>query len=883
MIDLSYLTDEEQGKILAVLKRDTKLMNSEEQRIKKLHKTEKDKSRLKYLTGEWFYESKYHRHRDKIYGSDIIRASMGLRKPVTIFELSQRWDEKDSFPNREKRDVFIPPELVGLIEEPSTQSQSGRVDDPHSPDTQERQRPQIRPRQNPFNSVNSQRVADRRINGVKEADQTPTEGHHELCAEPQSTQVSSFSSTADITGKAFQLSNECQTHKVAEEEGRSIPKVLEWLWRDSRDGKLTKTVQREKNQRDPKDCGTSYTRAESAVVQQKTMPSPQPHRGLFALFSRAENKKKSLEVLVSNEEATSQENSTSEFKPDVGDNIGLQDDNTKSKTLQEENGNKPGSPVCEDSFQREIFLQAEVPPGRLANLKSFWERGMRRPKMPSMKNDEDEKQESEPSPQNVCNALDLSIGLLKSNEVILLNQNEKPSDLDSSKVKEDPVTSQHTDLIKTDVDPVLSSSLLKHTDNTPDDKLQEDALAESLSSDTSELKNEISAIKMPLSQQENELSIDDLKSFWEKEKSVLVGTLTPQESSSQCSLIELDIRSDSPDLMSSLDRMSLSSNKDEGFIVKEEEMEMNKKKQSLSIAPEQKQQDVRGQNESQESTDIYQSKDQTRTSSPLRQFKVPPRDSYPKNKSRKDGSLLRTFAIDIHPANKTPCTVKAKQGRTYEDEPVNSLHFSGKKCKANSPERNPMSLGQDSSELLNIPLDSKPFHSTAACSQISASRQLCMSAEHGPKERKLSTNSQSNYCMVRSYIPLSLRHYLGIHEQTILGQRERLEECEPSKQVNQGRVSNESSPSLSQHDSEEITFDSSGASTPEAWCFSHTSSLTVTGSAMSIYSSEFGNVEVKGTIQFAIHYLEKLGEFHIFVVQCKHLAVADPKRNRSDP
>lgn len=58
---------------------------------------------------------------------------------------------------------------------------------------------------------------------------------------------------------------------------------------------------------------------------------------------------------------------------------------------------------------------------------------------------------------------------------------------------------------------------------------------------------------------------------------------------------------------------------------------------------------------------------------------------------------------------------------------------------------------------------------------------------------------------------------------------------------------------------------------------------SVTGSVMSIYSSDFGNVDVKGTIQFAIHYVQKLGEFHIFVVQCKDLAVADVKRNRSDP
>ena len=57
----------------------------------------------------------------------------------------------------------------------------------------------------------------------------------------------------------------------------------------------------------------------------------------------------------------------------------------------------------------------------------------------------------------------------------------------------------------------------------------------------------------------------------------------------------------------------------------------------------------------------------------------------------------------------------------------------------------------------------------------------------------------------------------------------------------------------------------------------------VSGSVMSIYSGDFSSVEVKGTIQFAMNYVEKLGEFHIFVVQCRDLAVAEPKRNRSDP
>eukprot|EP00075_Anas_platyrhynchos_P003508 XP_005029792.2 synaptotagmin-like protein 2 isoform X3 [Anas platyrhynchos] len=58
---------------------------------------------------------------------------------------------------------------------------------------------------------------------------------------------------------------------------------------------------------------------------------------------------------------------------------------------------------------------------------------------------------------------------------------------------------------------------------------------------------------------------------------------------------------------------------------------------------------------------------------------------------------------------------------------------------------------------------------------------------------------------------------------------------------------------------------------------------SVSGSLMSVYSGDFGNVDVKGNIQFAIDYVEQLNELHIFICQCKDLAVADVKRQRSDP
>ncbi|XP_072849629.2 synaptotagmin-like protein 2 isoform X2 [Pogona vitticeps] len=58
---------------------------------------------------------------------------------------------------------------------------------------------------------------------------------------------------------------------------------------------------------------------------------------------------------------------------------------------------------------------------------------------------------------------------------------------------------------------------------------------------------------------------------------------------------------------------------------------------------------------------------------------------------------------------------------------------------------------------------------------------------------------------------------------------------------------------------------------------------SVSTSVMSVYSGDFGNIDVKGNIQFAIDYVEQLKELHIFIAQGKDLAVADVKKQRSDP
>uniref|UniRef100_A0ABM5EW71 Synaptotagmin-like protein 2 isoform X1 n=1 Tax=Pogona vitticeps TaxID=103695 RepID=A0ABM5EW71_9SAUR len=68
---------------------------------------------------------------------------------------------------------------------------------------------------------------------------------------------------------------------------------------------------------------------------------------------------------------------------------------------------------------------------------------------------------------------------------------------------------------------------------------------------------------------------------------------------------------------------------------------------------------------------------------------------------------------------------------------------------------------------------------------------------------------------------------------------------------------------------------------------SHSSGMasvsSVSGSVLSVYSGDFGNVDAQGLVQFALDYDEKNREFQIFVSQCKDLAVVDEKKARTDP
>ncbi|XP_053417247.1 synaptotagmin-like protein 2 isoform X4 [Nycticebus coucang] len=165
MIDLSFLTEEEQETIMKVLQRDAALKRAEEERVRHLPEKIQDDQQLKNMSGQWFYEAKAKRHRDKIHGADIIRASMRKKRLQVAAEQSKDRAnvEKESWVNNVNKDAFLLAELAGVAEEPEEDaapaSLSSTVVNPASSvigmSQENTRKPAVSPakqRNNPFNS-----------------------------------------------------------------------------------------------------------------------------------------------------------------------------------------------------------------------------------------------------------------------------------------------------------------------------------------------------------------------------------------------------------------------------------------------------------------------------------------------------------------------------------------------------------------------------------------------------------------------------------------------------------------------------------------------------------------------------------------------------------
>ncbi|XP_062262398.1 synaptotagmin-like protein 2 isoform X6 [Platichthys flesus] len=237
MIDLSYLTEEEQESILAVLKRDAELKKADEHRVLELQRNVSDTGQLRYLSGEWFYETKQLRHQDRIHGSDIIRASMRhTHKPLTILELSQILPEQSSFVSSENKEVFVPPVLCGLLQEPHSQLSSGRYHN-HSPydpppDTQKPVVQSPTKRKNPFNNdINARHFIEEQNSQslVGEVDQTQkqNDGYDESpirsALKRLSSRVSSSKSLENLTSQPREEMTKHESRQQSVDDVSSLP------------------------------------------------------------------------------------------------------------------------------------------------------------------------------------------------------------------------------------------------------------------------------------------------------------------------------------------------------------------------------------------------------------------------------------------------------------------------------------------------------------------------------------------------------------------------------------------------------------------------------------------------------------------------------------
>ncbi|NWY68515.1 SYTL2 protein, partial [Erithacus rubecula] len=177
MIDLSFLTEEEQEAIMKVLQRDAELKRTEEERVRHLPEKVKDQVQLKNMSGQWFYEAKSKRHRDKIHGADIIRASM-RRKPATIAEMGQNKTSKAkiSWVNNVNKEVFVPPDLHSIVEHQEEQQKTSSSSKEVTPALNKpEERPMkavssVRQRRNPFNST----ASDDNLNSEESEDRPAT-------------------------------------------------------------------------------------------------------------------------------------------------------------------------------------------------------------------------------------------------------------------------------------------------------------------------------------------------------------------------------------------------------------------------------------------------------------------------------------------------------------------------------------------------------------------------------------------------------------------------------------------------------------------------------------------------------------------------------------
>ncbi|MBN3297961.1 SYTL2 protein, partial [Amia calva] len=841
MIDLSYLTEDEQQMIMTVLKRDAELKKAEEDRIKQLQNTVHDNGKLKYMTGEWFYEAKSKRHRDKIHGSDIIRASMRQKKPVTLLELSQtRGGERPSFINNGNRDIFVSPELSGLIEEPEEEEdQEGErkavnpsLDTKHNRLKLSASSP-AKQRLNPFNSVSV------RAETADEKDSQLTNG---VVQALKTSNGENLPPTQNALPSVINLNSESPGSSQQNIEQLPVPKKRTKIYKpqdsfSDSDGpfpRLSNKRDSVKNPGTPRGIlkhNSSCSSNDSEMLQSNNghsvnRPEPPSSRTPNAqtvvpqiAAERVEDSREGTEEFSFN----SLERKQVRFSPsvrqkDLNRALELQD----GRELGEHDMLDLDSTSTPDAEEDYILDRSEQDNGGGSGLSLT----------DALTEEFQEPEDSTLTSATTTlsdNAQPLSLSV---NEVGPAGAGEREQL--RSKGTEPPVAylglhSRSTDNCKqgdTDI-PVDSLSISKtHAEDSPQ-------------------------------------KIATLKSFWEKGSSgpkILMST-PKVDSPKDETLIKTPYQESETPSISDIQNEEHMKYTPKSIVVSEEVYDS-----SASLKPDESK-SPKAREQVSESVSFAKHKVQNEE-----QMKYNPK------------SIIVNEEVYDSSAAMIPDESKSPKAGEQVSELV-SLAKHSTHVLQSSPVPLVRHLSQEDSydedqNLVRRVLErssNRPVSSSKSLEDISSSlpseHYICFSFSLACSEALLYCDRGTCYCSV-STVP-------NTPTTTFLDNEKMKQMSRSVPFLQQESDGTDSTSENSFHIGRKKKIGSSLTNLSNSSGMASMSS--VSGSVMSIYSGDFGNVEVKGNIQFAMDYVEQLNEFHIFVVQCKDLAAADPKKNRSDP
>ncbi|KAK1882289.1 Synaptotagmin-like protein 2 [Dissostichus eleginoides] len=942
MIDLSFLTEEEQDAILAVLRRDTELKKAEEQRVLNLQKMVKDRGQLRYMTGEWFYEIKQLRHQDRIHGSEIIRASMRhSHRPLTILELSHMVPEKPTFVSSENPEMFVPPVLCGLLHEPPMQPSSDRCENQKSFETP---RPLLqsptKQRKNPFNSeVIACHTFEEKDGQLLVAALDDTHTLNQESSSSFESRVSYASSPNDslITQNASVLmampehrafsicSHDCSVEEdgawAQQNNSAALRGILKHLSLCSAADPLLSPLL------SPLDLspGSLDPPAEAWIDRKQVRFSPTVGRHDVEWLQGKELGEHSLLDIDSNTPCHTENNSDLEKSGGTAvgpcmpslyqSKVDLQEGELSCKNeanlQKQEAGQQVFGDVSEQNHSEFISpavttLISAGPPSQATD----WHHGFHNhpQKMPEQKTDiaVDETQDTKLSTGSSKGSFHSVSPKPRQRLLGLFRREKEKTDEVQTGQKEEAKIPQQKEQCRTKN---LSPRAADTTVDEPASVKQEAKATETTEASKPKSNNRIFQFLFP-------------------------GSLVPVLK-----------RTDQP-------RVSTSHQYQEG-----EETEYEER----PLSP------IKSQNKRSKDQDDEIRKSPSKTCHP----RVLPRESSIPQRSKLGGPQLTTFPIDIDP-----------QAKVVEEQHKKPTPVPRQKKSPSHEAKHTVPTDSKSSIEVSycpLPLPPKDVHTQ----QSSLSSFTSPLSKKAP-EKKLGTFTR----LARSFIPQDYQHYLGPQEKAHVPlfkqetsavakndaghkPQDALTHFSPTEgsphKVSSWRVQNKeenssqntvtrawslsrasqgsnddaSSPviaalkrlssrsmssskslenlssqtscslppsastlpssekmrgsvsvtALQNHQTDSDTFETNfgwrrntGSSTSNRSLSSGMASMSsVGGSTSSICPADFGDVEVQGSIQFAVNYIQKLGEFHIFVVHCRDLAVADSKKNSSDP